>query len=65
MPPAVVKTLHDAFKKTLEDAKVLEALDRFYQPIIYMSSEDYTAYARRTFEAERATIQRLGLQRKD
>jgi tripartite-type tricarboxylate transporter receptor subunit TctC len=61
MPAAVVKTLHDAFAATLKEPKVLEMLDKFFQPVIYMNSEDYSAYARRTFEAERATIQRLGL----
>ncbi len=61
MPAAVVKTLHDAFAATLKDQRVLDALDKFYQPVIYMNSEDYSAYAKRTFEAERATIQRLGL----
>jgi tripartite-type tricarboxylate transporter receptor subunit TctC len=64
MDPAIVKILHDAFKKTLEDAKVLEALDRFYQPVIYMNTADYTAYAERTFAAEKATIERLGLAKK-
>lgn len=59
MDPAVVKLLHDAFKKTLDDAKVQEALDRFYLPSIYMNTEDYTAYAERTFAAEKATIDRL------
>jgi hypothetical protein len=29
-----------------------------------MSSEDYTKYAVRTFEAERATVERLGLAKK-
>jgi tripartite-type tricarboxylate transporter receptor subunit TctC len=64
MDPAIVKILHDAFKKTLEDAKVLETLDRFYQPVIYMNTADYSAYAERTFAAEKATIERLGLARK-
>lgn len=64
MDPAVVRVLHDAFRKTLEDPKVLETLEKFYQPVIYMGSEDYTQYARRTFEAERSTIERMGLTRK-
>jgi len=59
MDPAVVKTLHDAFKKTLDDPKVLETLDRFFQPVIYMNTADYTAYAARTFAAEKALIDRL------
>ncbi len=65
LDPAVVRVLHDAFKKTLDDPKVLETLDKFYQPVIYMGSEDYTRYAQTTFEAERATIQRLGMAKKD
>lgn len=64
MDPAIVRTLHDAFRKTLEDPKVLETLEKFFQPVIYMGTEDYQRYAARTFEAERATIERMGLARK-
>jgi tripartite-type tricarboxylate transporter receptor subunit TctC len=64
MDPAVVRILHDAFKKTVEDPKVLETLDRFYQPVIYMNTVEYSAYAERTFAAEKATIERLGLAKK-
>ena len=64
MDPAVVRVLHDGFKKTLEDPKVLEALDRFSQPVIYMNTDDYTRYAAQTFEAEKSTIERLGLTKK-
>ena len=64
MDPAVVKTLHDAFKKTLEDPAVLATLDKFFQPVIYMNSADYQAYGERTFKAEKATIERLGLAKK-
>lgn len=64
MDPAVVKVLHDAFKKTLEDPAVQATLDKFYMPSIYMSTAEYTAYAERTFKAEKATIERLGLARK-
>jgi len=64
MDPAVVKALHDAFRKTLEDPAVQATLDKFYMPSIYMSTADYTAYAERTFAAEKATIERLGLAKK-
>lgn len=64
MDPAVVRVLNDTFKKTLDDPKVIETLDKFYQPVIYMNSEDYTKYAMRTFEAEKATVERLGLAKK-
>jgi tripartite-type tricarboxylate transporter receptor subunit TctC len=61
MEPGVVRTLHDAFKKALDDSKVLGLLERYDQPVIYMSPEQYTQFARRTFEAEKTTIDRLGL----
>ncbi|MEJ6000511.1 tripartite tricarboxylate transporter substrate binding protein [Paucibacter soli] len=64
MEPAVVRVLHDAFKKTLQDPKVLEVLERYFQPVLYMGSEDYGRYAQRTFEAERATVERMGLAKK-
>jgi tripartite-type tricarboxylate transporter receptor subunit TctC len=56
--------LQDAFKKTLDDPKVIATLDQYYQPTIYMNSEDYSKYAVRTFESERATVERLGLAKK-
>jgi len=64
MDPAVVKVLHDAFKQTLDDPKVLATLDKFFQPVIYMNTADYTAYAARTYAAEKSTIERLGLAKK-
>ena len=61
MPPSVVAVLHDAFKKTLEDPKILDMLDKFSQPVIYMSSDEYTRYAKRTYQTEKTTVERLGL----
>ncbi|HUP98481.1 MAG TPA: tripartite tricarboxylate transporter substrate binding protein [Usitatibacter sp.] len=61
MDPRVVKILHDAFKKAIDDPehqKVLQQLDQVYW---YKSSEDYARWARETFAAERATIERAGL----
>jgi tripartite-type tricarboxylate transporter receptor subunit TctC len=61
MPPETVRMLHNAFKTTLEDPKVLALLDKLSQPVIYMNSEVYTRYAKRTTQQEKATIERLGL----
>jgi tripartite-type tricarboxylate transporter receptor subunit TctC len=61
MDPKVVKTLHDAFKKAIDDpenAKVLASLDQVYW---YKSSDDYAKWAAETWVSERATIERLGL----
>jgi tripartite-type tricarboxylate transporter receptor subunit TctC len=59
MDPALVRLIHDAFRRTLEDPRVQETLDKFYMPTIYMGTAEYTAYAERTFAAEKATIDRL------
>ena len=63
-PPAVVRTLHDAFKKGLEEPSHLKALERYNQPVWYKSSEDYTAWMRAQHEVERRTLERLGLLKK-
>ena len=65
MDPAVVKTLHDAFKKAMDDPKHLELLDLLNQPVWYRSSEDYAAWARATTAKEKALIERLGLAAKN
>jgi tripartite-type tricarboxylate transporter receptor subunit TctC len=64
MDPTVVRTLHDAFRKTLEDPAVLASLDKYDQSVIYMNTETYTKFARDSFVAEKATIERLGLANK-
>jgi tripartite-type tricarboxylate transporter receptor subunit TctC len=61
MDPAVVKVLHDAFKKALYDPEHIKVLDRYDQPLVYLNSEDYTKWGEKTFREERALIERLGL----
>ena len=64
MDPKVVKILHDAFKKAIDDPehhKVLKELDQVYW---YKSSRDYARWAAETLKAERATIERVGLLKK-
>ena len=61
MDPKVVKILHDAFKKAIDDpehAKVLQTLDQVYW---YKSTDDYVKWAAETNASERALIERLGL----
>jgi tripartite-type tricarboxylate transporter receptor subunit TctC len=61
MPREVVKVLHDAFKKSLDDPEYLKVLATLDQPAWYMSSEDYARWAVDMLKAERATIERVGL----
>ena len=61
MDPAVVKTLHDAFRRAMDDPNYLKTLERYDQPVKYMSGAEYTAYAKNQFEQDRVVMERLGL----
>ena len=61
MDAQVVRTLHDAFKKTLDDAEHLKLLQQFDQVYWYKSSEQFAQWAAETLKAERATLERVGL----
>ncbi|MBC7802769.1 MAG: tripartite tricarboxylate transporter substrate binding protein [Candidatus Parcubacteria bacterium] len=63
-PPAVVKSLHDAFRKGLEDPIHTKTLEKYNQPVWYLSSEDYTKWAREQYEKERKIINSIGLAKK-
>ena len=65
MEPKVVQVLHDAFKKALDDPEHQKTLEKLDQILWYKNSADYTKYAMDTYESERATLERLGLQRKE
>lgn len=62
MDPKVMKVLHDAFRKGLEDPVFQKTLERFdQQENFYMGSEDYARYAKKTYEEEKLYVERLGL----
>ena len=60
-PPEVVKRLHDAFKKAMEEPSYVEALARYDMLPNYMSSADYSRFAQDTLGREKALIEKLGL----
>ena len=64
MDPRVVRILHDAFKKAIDDPehhKILQMLDQVYW---YKSTDEYAKWAADTYVSERALIERLGLMAK-
>ncbi len=61
MDPAIVKTLHDAFKKAMDDPKHMELLDQLNQDIWYRNGEQYAAWARETYAKDKVLIEKLGL----
>ncbi len=60
-PLPVVKALHDAFKKAMEQESYKTALARYDMVPMYMSSAGYTKFAQDTFTREKALVEKLGL----
>ncbi len=61
MDPKVVKALHDAFKKGLEEPSYVEAMAKLDMEPFYLSSEDYQKFALQQIEEARRFIAELGL----
>jgi tripartite-type tricarboxylate transporter receptor subunit TctC len=61
MDPAVVKTLHDAFKKAMDDPEHQKVLDQLNQALWYRTGDQYRQWAIETFAKDKALIDRLGL----
>ncbi len=61
MDPKVVKILHDAIKKGMDDPAYQKVLERFDQDNFYLSSEDYAKFAKQVNDKEKATVERMGL----
>ena len=60
-PDAVVKRLHDAFKKAMEQESYRTALARYDMVPMYMSTSAYKKFAQDTFTREKALVEKLGL----
>jgi len=61
LPAPIARILHDTFRKASQEASFVETLDRLGMEPFYLGSEDYARYARRTFDAEKLIVERLGL----
>jgi len=61
MEPKVLRTLHDAFKRTLDDPEHLKLLQQLDQVYWYKSPDEFAQWAADTLRAERATLERVGL----
>jgi tripartite-type tricarboxylate transporter receptor subunit TctC len=61
IPPAIVKTLHDAFKTALLDAQHVAELAKYDQEPAYLNSEDYGRSMREVFAMERRAVEKQGL----
>jgi tripartite-type tricarboxylate transporter receptor subunit TctC len=60
-PAEVVRKLHDAFKKAMEEPSYVQALARYDMLPMYMSSSGYSKFAQDTYTTEKALVEKLGL----
>ncbi len=65
MDPAIVKILHDGFKKAIDTAEHQAVLQQLDQPDRYMNTADYTAFAHKQIGAYKVAMDQLGIQRKE
>jgi tripartite-type tricarboxylate transporter receptor subunit TctC len=61
MDPAVVKALHDAFAKAVQEPSYAEALKKFDQELAYLNTADYEKHAVQQIEEAKKLIEDLGL----
>ena len=61
LDPGIRQTLHDAFREALYDPAHQAALDRFYQPTLYMDGPGFEAAVGRYMAEETVILRRLGL----
>ena len=61
MAPAVVRKLHDAFKKAMDDPRHVEVLRQLNQDAWYRSGADYAQWVREAYAKDKVLIDRLGL----
>ncbi|MBV7482440.1 tripartite tricarboxylate transporter substrate binding protein [Bordetella sp. BOR01] len=61
LPPAILETLHDTFKRVAESDAFKSILTQYGQELVYMDSADYAGYAAEQFKAEEEIVKSLGL----
>jgi tripartite-type tricarboxylate transporter receptor subunit TctC len=61
MDPAVVKVLHDAFKKGMEEPSYKDAMLKLDMEPFYLGTADYHAYAMQQIVEQKQLVEELGL----
>jgi len=60
MDPKVVKILHEAFKKGMEEKAYIDTIAKIDQEPFYLNTEDYRAFVRRTVAEQKQLMEELG-----
>ena len=61
MPPAVVETLHNAFRRAMFDPMFVNEIAKYDQELDYLGPADYARACREMLAQERINVERLGL----
>ncbi|MEY8877018.1 MAG: tripartite tricarboxylate transporter substrate binding protein [Leptothrix sp. (in: b-proteobacteria)] len=61
LPPAIVRTLHDAFRAAMLDPVHVAELAKYDQELDYLGPDDYGRALREAYAVEKRTVERLGL----
>jgi tripartite-type tricarboxylate transporter receptor subunit TctC len=64
MDPAVVKVLHDAFKKGMEEQSYKDSMAKLDQEAFYLDTAAYQAYAMKQVEEQKQLVEELGLRQR-
>ncbi len=59
--PKIVKILHDAFRKAMDDPAYQKVLERLDQDNVYLNSDDYAKFARQLNAEQKVVVERMGL----
>ena len=65
LDPEVVKKLHDAFKKALEEPSVIEMMAKYDMVPRYLDTEAYRQAVEEVISSEQAALEKIGLAKKD
>jgi tripartite-type tricarboxylate transporter receptor subunit TctC len=64
MDPAVVKILHDAFRKGMEEQSYKDSMIKLDQEAFYLDTAAYHAYAMKQVEEQKQLVEELGLRQR-
>jgi tripartite-type tricarboxylate transporter receptor subunit TctC len=60
LPPDVLKTLHDAFHKAMQDPRFVREIAKYDQTLAYRGPAEYAQWMREEYERERVAARSLG-----
>ena len=63
LPPAIVATLHDAFRKAMTDPAFIQEIGKYDQELDYLGPADYGQWLKAEYAKEKLAVERMGLSR--